>query len=87
MAMMGMREISIIARRRWTGSPSAPSSPLRGRAGPRRYRRELDRGGQVFFVHNRVESIDEWAARVTALVPEAKVGVAHGRWSPPPWRR
>ena len=42
-------------------------------------RRELDRGGQVFFVHNRVETIDAMAERVRRLVPEAKVAVAHGQ--------
>ena len=41
--------------------------------------RELDRDGQVFFVHNRVRSIDEWAARIQELVPEARVGVGHGQ--------
>ena len=41
--------------------------------------RELDRGGQAFFVHNRVRDILEWAARVQALVPRAKVAVGHGR--------
>ncbi len=42
-------------------------------------RRELDRGGQVFVVHNRVQSIDTVAARVRALVPDTKVDVAHGQ--------
>ena len=41
--------------------------------------RELGRGGQVFFVHNRVESIAQVARRVCELVPEAKVDVAHGQ--------
>jgi transcription-repair coupling factor (superfamily II helicase) len=41
--------------------------------------RELDRGGQVFFVHNRVQSIDVIAERVQRLVPEAAIGVAHGQ--------
>lgn len=41
--------------------------------------RELDRGGQVFFLHNRVESIDTAAARVRKLLPGAAVGVAHGQ--------
>ena len=41
--------------------------------------RELDRGGQVFFVHNRVESIDSIAARVQRLVPRARIGVGHGQ--------
>ncbi len=42
-------------------------------------RRELMRDGQVFFVHNRVASIDKVAARVAALVPEARVASAHGQ--------
>ncbi|HEV2149393.1 MAG TPA: transcription-repair coupling factor [Longimicrobiaceae bacterium] len=42
-------------------------------------RRELDRGGQVFFVHNRVETIATVAKRVGDLVPDARVGVAHGQ--------
>ncbi|HEU4570711.1 MAG TPA: transcription-repair coupling factor [Gemmatimonadales bacterium] len=41
--------------------------------------RELDRGGQAFVVHNRVETIETIAARVRALVPRARVGVAHGQ--------
>jgi transcription-repair coupling factor (superfamily II helicase) len=42
-------------------------------------RRELLRDGQVFFVHNRVQSIRKVAARLTELVPEARVAVAHGQ--------
>jgi len=41
--------------------------------------RELNRGGQVFFVHNRVENIEYMAQHLRALVPEAKVAVAHGQ--------
>lgn len=41
--------------------------------------RELDRGGQVYFVHNRIETIDTIAARVRALAPRARVAVAHGQ--------
>jgi transcription-repair coupling factor (superfamily II helicase) len=41
--------------------------------------REIKRGGQVYFVHNSVESIDRVAAEVAALVPEAEVRVAHGQ--------
>jgi transcription-repair coupling factor (superfamily II helicase) len=40
---------------------------------------ELARGGQVFFIHNRVESIDTIAALVKRLVPQARLGVAHGQ--------
>jgi transcription-repair coupling factor (superfamily II helicase) len=42
-------------------------------------RRELLREGQVFYVHNRVESIEKAATRVRDLVPEARVAVAHGQ--------
>jgi transcription-repair coupling factor (superfamily II helicase) len=41
--------------------------------------RELDRGGQVYFVHNRIETIATIAARVQALAPRAAVAVAHGQ--------
>ena len=46
--------------------------------------RELDRGGQVFFVQNRVETIETIAARVRALAPRARVGVAHGQMASGP---
>jgi len=42
---------------------------------------ELERGGQVYFVHNRVESIYEIAARIQELVPAARVSVGHGQMS------
>jgi transcription-repair coupling factor (superfamily II helicase) len=80
MGLVGMREISIMA--------TPPVDRLAVRTFVSRYedhlvaegiRRELDRGGQVFFVHNRVETIDEWAGRVSALVPEARIAVAHGQ--------
>jgi transcription-repair coupling factor (superfamily II helicase) len=41
--------------------------------------RELNRGGQVFFVHNRVENIEYMARHLRALVPEAKIAIAHGQ--------
>src|SRR5262249_24776967 len=41
--------------------------------------RELARGGQVFFVHNRVENIDAVARRLAEVVPEAAIAVAHGQ--------
>ncbi len=44
-------------------------------------RRELLREGQVFYVHNRVESIQRAAQRLAELVPEARIGVAHGKMS------
>ena len=42
---------------------------------------ELERGGQVYFVHNRVESIYEIASRIQELVPSARVAVGHGQMS------
>jgi len=42
-------------------------------------RRELLREGQVFFIHNRVQSIEKAAARIRELVPEARVATAHGQ--------
>lgn len=43
--------------------------------------RELARGGQVFYVHNRVETISRTAARIQEIVPEARVSVGHGKMS------
>ena len=43
--------------------------------------RELRRGGQVYYLHNRVESIENCAIRVKNLVPEARIGIAHGQMS------
>ena len=42
-------------------------------------RRELGRGGQVYYLHNRVETIEQCAARVGKLVPGARIGIAHGK--------
>src|SRR3712207_2269270 len=42
-------------------------------------RRELLRDGKVFVIHNRVQSIDKAAAKIRALVPEARVAVGHGQ--------
>ena len=44
--------------------------------------REVQRGGQVFFLHNRVETIDRMALKLADLVPEAKLAVAHGQMRP-----
>ena len=44
--------------------------------------RELERGGQVFFLHNRVETIERLALKLGDLIPEAKLAVAHGQMRP-----
>ncbi len=41
--------------------------------------RELERGGQVYFVHNRVHNIDRIAEKVREIVPQARVGIGHGQ--------
>src|SRR5690606_4977398 len=45
-------------------------------------RRELDRGGQVFVVHNRVQSIGIVAESIRGIVPDAEIGIAHGQQPP-----
>ena len=40
---------------------------------------ELQRGGQVFFIHNRVENINEVAGMIQRLIPDAKIGIGHGQ--------
>ena len=42
-------------------------------------RRELARGGQVYYLHNRVENIEQTAAKIKARIPEAEIAVAHGK--------
>ena len=42
-------------------------------------RRELRRGGQVFYLHNKVESIEQKAQKLRAMIPEAKIAVGHGK--------
>ena len=44
-------------------------------------RRETQRGGQVYYLHNRIESIERTAARIMKLLPDVTVGVAHGKMS------
>jgi transcription-repair coupling factor (superfamily II helicase) len=80
MAMTGLREISIIA------TPPADRLAIRTfvcRWDPsllrEAIRKELARGGQVFFVHNRVEDLAARARDVQALVPQARVAVGHGQ--------
>lgn len=41
--------------------------------------RELERGGQVFFVHNRIKTIDAMKSHLAMMVPEARIGIAHGQ--------
>ena len=47
--------------------------------------RELGRGGQVFYLHNRVGNIEEAATQVQTMVPEARVAFAHGQMNERNW--
>lgn len=80
MSLSGIRDLSIIntppADRQAIKTYLAPFSP---RAVREAIERELERGGQVFFVHNRVADIGRMARLVQRLVPRARVGVAHGQ--------
>src|SRR5262249_25469566 len=80
MALMGLREISVIT--------TPPADRLAIRTLVARYsealvaeavRRELARGGQVFFVHNRVEDIGVWETRLRKLLPDVRLVVGHGQ--------
>ncbi|MFI0719037.1 transcription-repair coupling factor [Streptomyces sp. NPDC021224] len=82
MAVTGIREMSTIT------TPPEERHPVLTFVGPYEekqigaaIRRELLREGQVFYIHNRVESIDRAAARLRAIVPEARIATAHGQMS------
>ncbi|MEL7625348.1 MAG: transcription-repair coupling factor [Anaerolineaceae bacterium] len=80
MALSGVRDISTI------NSPPEERLPVVTHIGPYSPKlvreaivRELDRGGQVFFVHNRVQSISAVYNHLQNLVPEARIGIGHGQ--------
>ena len=80
MSLTGIRDLSLI------DTPPADRQPILTFVGEynesavaEAIRRELLREGQVFFVHNRVHDIEETAANVKQLVPDARVAVAHGQ--------
>ena len=80
MSLEGLREFSVIA--------TAPQRRLAIKTFVSRFSeglvreavlRELKRGGQVYFLHNEVETIGNWEAKLGALLPEARIRVAHGQ--------
>jgi transcription-repair coupling factor (superfamily II helicase) len=80
MALTGVRDISTI------NTPPEERLPIVTHVGPYSKRlvrqailRELERGGQVFFVHNRVHTISAMHRHLEQLVPEARISVAHGQ--------
>ncbi len=80
MALSGIRDISTI------NTPPEERLPIVTHVGPYSPRlvrqailRELERGGQIFFVHNRVQTIRAMMAHLNQLVPEARITIAHGQ--------
>ena len=80
MGLAALRDISVIE------TPPSGRRSILTHVGPyeedlvrRAVEKEVRRGGQIFFVHNRVESIDEVAERLGDLVPDARLMVAHGQ--------
>ncbi len=82
MAVTGIREMSTIT------TPPEERHPILTYVGPSddaqitaAIHRELLRDGQIFYLHNRVESIDRTASKLQELVPEARIRIAHGQMS------
>jgi transcription-repair coupling factor (superfamily II helicase) len=80
LSLAGLRDLTLIE------TPPRDRSPILTFVEPwddplleEAFAREIDRGGQVFAVHNRIETIDTIAAKVQTLAPRARVGVAHGQ--------
>lgn len=80
MSLVGIRDLSLLQ------TPPADRQPILTfvgesdeRVATEAIRRELLRDGQVFWVHNRVQTIDERARELRELVPEARIAVAHGQ--------
>ena len=80
MSLVGIRDLSLLQ------TPPADRQPILTYVGEydervaiEAIRRELLREGQVFWVHNRVQSIDSAASRLRQLVPEARIAIAHGQ--------
>lgn len=82
MAMSGVREMSLIK------TPPQNRLPVKVHVGEwdenlvaLAIRHEIQRGGQAYYVSNRVKTIDEVADKIVSAVPEARVGIAHGQMS------
>ena len=80
MSLAGLRDISVIE------TPPEGRRPVRTYVGPydedlvrRAIEREVERGGQAFFLHNRIDSLHEVAERLRGLVPRARFAEAHGQ--------
>ena len=82
MSLSGVRDITVIE------TPPRDRHPIQTYVGEynaeivkRAIAHEVERGGQVFYLHNRVETIDRAAAQLAELMPDVRFGVAHGQMS------
>ncbi len=80
MSLAGVRDITVIE------TPPRDRHPIQTYVGlhdegiaTRAIQREIDRGGQVYYLHNRVETIDKVASRLRSLMPRVRFAVAHGQ--------
>jgi transcription-repair coupling factor (superfamily II helicase) len=80
MSLSGVRDISVIE------TPPRDRHPVQTYVGyydegmvRRAVEREVDRGGQVFYLHNRVDTIQKAAVRLAEIVPRVRIGIAHGQ--------
>ena len=80
MAMSGLRDLSLIA------TPPAHRMAVRTFISAwepalirEAFQRELQRGGQIYFLHNEVDSIERTARDIQELIPDARIGIAHGQ--------
>jgi transcription-repair coupling factor (superfamily II helicase) len=84
MSLLGIRDLSVIStppqQRRSVKTFVAKHDQLVIREA---IAREMERGGQLFFVHNRVQSIHRIADTIAGLAPQARIGVAHGQMPGP----
>jgi len=84
MSLMGAKDMSIL------NTPPPDRQPIKTKVCAfddnvirQAIKREIDRKGQVFFIHNRIENIDKVMTHIARLVPQAKIARAHGRMSAP----
>jgi transcription-repair coupling factor (superfamily II helicase) len=82
MALSGVRDLTVI------DTPPADRYPVEVHVGEwdedlvqAAVRAEVERGGQVYYVHNRVQDLDDVVERLAGLVPEVRLGVGHGQMS------
>ncbi|MBL22149.1 MAG: transcription-repair coupling factor [Phycisphaerae bacterium] len=80
MSMMELRDISTLTTPPVERRPVVTEViPYQARRVQRAIQREIDRGGQVYVLHNRVQDIEEVANEISSLVPQASVAVGHGQ--------